>query len=110
MTAVFVVVGVGFSKDIISLICTAKRMTNFLTRNTGNGGAHHVVKRLKLPMTNLTAICLCVLIWASCPEPVPRKLFDAVSENTGLDLEYGNPEHEKIVRELLREVFKNDSK
>jgi hypothetical protein len=57
-------------------------------------------------MTNLTAICLCVLLWASCPEPVPRKLFDAVSENAGLELEYGNPEHEKIVRKLLGETFR----
>jgi hypothetical protein len=33
-----------------------------------------------------------------------------VSENAGLELEYGNPEHQDIVRELLREVFKNDNK
>jgi hypothetical protein len=57
-------------------------------------------------MTNLTAICLCVLLWASCPESVPRKLFDAVSENTGLELEYGNPEHQKIVMKLLGETFR----
>jgi hypothetical protein len=56
-------------------------------------------------MNHLTAICLCVLLWASCPG-VPRKLFDAVSENAGLELEYGNPEHRKIVRELLRKTFR----
>jgi hypothetical protein len=37
---------------------------------------------------------------------IPRKLFDAVSENTGLELEYGNPEHGKIVMKLLRETFR----
>jgi hypothetical protein len=56
-------------------------------------------------MTHLTAICLCVLLWASCPD-VPRKLFDAVSENAGLELKYDNPEHQKIVRELLGETFR----
>jgi hypothetical protein len=56
-------------------------------------------------MNHLAAICLCALLWASCPD-VPRKLFDAVSENAGLELEYGNPEHEKIVRKLLGETFR----
>jgi hypothetical protein len=60
-------------------------------------------------MTNLTAICLCVLLWASCPESVPRKLFDAVSENTGVAFDYDNPEHREIVSGLIKDTAKNNA-
>jgi hypothetical protein len=56
-------------------------------------------------MTHLTAICLCVLLWASCPD-IPRKLFDAVSENAGVAFDYDNQTHQGVVRELLSETFR----
>jgi hypothetical protein len=69
-------------------------------------GAELSVLIARIKMTNLTALCLCVLLWSSCPEPVPRKLFDAVSENTGVAFDYDNQTHQDTVRELLRETFR----
>jgi hypothetical protein len=38
--------------------------------------------------------------------PVPRKLFDAVSEKTGVAFDYDNQTHQGVVRELLSETFR----
>jgi hypothetical protein len=61
-------------------------------------------------MTNLAAICLCALIWSTCPKPVPRFWFDLVSEKAGVAFDYDNQTHHGSVGKLLQEVFKNDSK
>jgi len=58
-------------------------------------------------MTNLSTICLLALLVLN---PVPLKWFNLVCEQTGYAFDYDKQADHDEVWELLREVFKNDSK
>jgi hypothetical protein len=57
-------------------------------------------------MNALTAICLCALIWSTCPKPVPRILFDSVCENAGVEFDYSKQSGHDTVRKLLNDTIR----
>jgi hypothetical protein len=57
-------------------------------------------------MKTLTTICLCALIWSTCPKPVPRFWFDLVIEKTGLEFDYSKQADHDTVRELLDDTIR----
>jgi hypothetical protein len=57
-------------------------------------------------MNHITAICLCALLWSTCPKPVPRFWFDLVSEKAGVEFDYSKQEDHDTVRKLLNDTIR----